>query len=90
MKHELKVIIGATTAETVVYADNKAIGLIQDIKFHASTESTTPEIEIVFPNLLPFKTTNRQTVEQLEAQLELLKEFPHVKVTIQNIRFEDK
>lgn len=88
MKHELKVILGPTTHETLVLVDNQPIGLIQDIKFRASVESLIPEIEIVFPNLMPFKATNEVMVTELERTIELLKELPHVKVTIKDIEFE--
>ncbi len=88
MKHELKVILGPTTHDTLVLVDNQPIGLIQDIKFHASVDSVTPEIEIVFPNLMPFRATNETMVKNLEEHLELLKELPHVKVTLKDIEFE--
>ena len=89
MKHELKVILGATSAETLVLIDDQPIGLIQDIKFHVSVENPTPQIEIVFPNLMPFRNTNRQMVEQLELHLEELKKLPHVKVTLEDLKFPE-
>lgn len=87
MKHELKVILGESAANTFVLVDNQPIGLIQDIKIHVGVNSTQPEVEIVFPNLLPFAQTNKSMVDILEHQLKLLKELPQVKVTLQDIKF---
>jgi hypothetical protein len=86
MKHELKVILGDSTANTIVLVDNNPIGLIQEISFKASVEHQAPEIEIVFPNLHLFASTNKELVNQLEAQVQLLKELPQVKVTIRDIK----
>jgi hypothetical protein len=66
MAHELKVILGDTARNTIVYIDNQPIGLIQDIKFHASVNSPIPELEIVFPDLTPFRKTNGSMVKTLE------------------------
>jgi len=86
MKHELKVILGDSAANTIVLVDNQQIGLIHEIRFKASVETHTPEIEIIFPNLRPFATTNKELVEHFERQLLLLKELPHVKVKIQELK----
>lgn len=92
MKHELKVILGPTAHETLVLVDNEPIGLIQDIKFHVGVNHTVPDIEIVFPNLLgpgvdADYAQNSVMVRQLKKTLELLKDLPHVKVTLQDLQF---
>lgn len=87
MKHELKIIWGDSSANTIVLVDNKPIGLIQEIRCHVSVNTPIPEIEITFPNLQPFAQTNKSMVDMLEQQLELLKELPQVKVTLQDIKF---
>jgi hypothetical protein len=87
MKHELKIILGPTAHETVVYVDDQPIGLIQDIKFHANVDDTATEIEIIFPNMFPFSDTNVHMCMILEDALEELKKVPHVKVTLKDIEF---
>jgi len=89
MSYELKIIVGSTTVDTKVYIDERPIGLIQDIKFHANASNSTTELELVFPNLIPFKNTNKQTVEHLELILDLLKNLPHVKVALQDVEFPE-
>ena len=88
MKHELKIILGATVQDTMVLVDEQPIGYIQDIKFHASVKEARPLIEIVFPNLLPFESTNKDIVEILKRQLNLLKDCPNVNVILEDIKFE--
>jgi len=89
MKHELKVILGDSTANTLVLVDNQPIGLIQEIKIHAGVHQHSPEVEIVFPNLRPFASSNKSIVDELEKTLKLLAELPQVKVTLQEIKFDE-
>lgn len=52
MTHEFKIVMsGPNTSNVKVFLDDQVIGLIQDIKFLASTTFDTPIIEIVFPDL---------------------------------------
>jgi hypothetical protein len=85
MKHELKVILGATPHQTLVLIDDEPVGLIQEIKFHVKAGGTDTDIEIVFPNFLEHKETNKVFATQLEQTLELLKELPHVRVLLKPI-----
>lgn len=85
MKHELKIILGATPAQTLVLIDDEPVGLIQEIKFHVKVDSDDTDIEIVFPNFLKHKDTNSTFATQLEHTLELLKEFPHIRVLLKPI-----
>ena len=87
MKHELKVIMGETTSDTHVFVDNQPIGLIQELKMSVAVGNHAPTVEIVFPNLAPFEQTNKQLVETFHKQIELLKELPQVKVTLQDLNF---
>lgn len=87
MQPELKIVMsGPSSDKIIVYVDGQPIGLIQDIKFHASVNDS-PTVEIIFPNLFPFKSSNKSTVDQLEQQMDLLKKVPNVKVTLQNLKF---
>ena len=86
MPHELKVILGDTINDVNIYVDNQRIGMIQDIKVHAGVHQQKPEIEIVFPDLRPFRNTNKDTVEALEKTLDLFKDMPNVKVTIAPVK----
>lgn len=85
MKHELKIILGATPPKTLVLIDDQPVGLIQEIKFHVKAGGDDTDIEIVFPDFLKHKDTNSVFATQLEHTLELLKEFPHVRVLLKPI-----
>ena len=85
MKHELKVILGATAHETMVYIDDQPVGLIQEIKFVANATTGETDIELVFPDFREYKQTNGNFARQLEDTLELLKEMPHIRVLLKPI-----
>ncbi len=73
-----------------VYVDDKQVGLIQDIKFHANAYEHFPVVELVFPNLFALDKSqlgNGDLVQSLQATLDLLKEMPHVKVTLADLEF---
>lgn len=73
-----------------VYVNDKQVGLIQDIKFHASASEHIPTVELVFPNLFALDKSqlgNGDLVQSLQATLDLLKEMPHVKVTLMDLEF---
>jgi hypothetical protein len=88
MAHELKVILGDLTSNTVIYINNEPINLIQDIKFHVGINDATPQLEIVFPNLMPFRATNSFVVEMLEQQIDQLKQIPNIKISLESIKFD--
>lgn len=91
MNKELKIISkGPATAQTLVFIDEKPIGLIQRIRFVASLDDPFSEIEIVFPDLLSIPWySNESLLNSLRENLELLKEFPNVKVILEKLTFED-
>lgn len=73
-----------------VYVDEQQIGLIQDVKFHASAHENFPEVEIVFPNLFDSQVDQKSVksgglLDMLKKNLELFKEIPHVKVTLASL-----
>ena len=57
MDHEFKIIVKlkegelSPTSSVTVYLDNQPVGLIQNLKFEADTDSDVPKLEITFPNL---------------------------------------
>ncbi len=85
MKHELKVILGATARETLVFIDDQPVGLIQEIKFVANAETGKTDIELTFPDFREYATTNGAFAKQLDSTLELLKEMPHIRVLLKPI-----
>ena len=87
MGHELKIIVGETNANTIVLLNNQQLGLIQDIKVNVSVDSPSPEVEITFPNIFSFADTNKELVELLKNQLDLLKSVPNVKVNLKALDF---
>lgn len=91
MNKELKIISkGPSVAQTVVFVGEKPIGLIQRIKFTASVTDPFSEIEIIFPDLLSIPWySNESLLNSLKENLELLKEFPNVKVVLEKLTFED-
>lgn len=68
-----------TSYNTKIYVDDIIIGCIQDIKIHTSAHEAIPEIEITFPDLRPYKSS---IVDSIAASVELLSNFPNVKVTL--------
>lgn len=89
MKHELKVIMGETARDTIVLVDDEQIGFIQELKFHVSVDQQIPIIEMVFPDLEPFKESNRTSVTKLDRHMELLREIPNVKITLKELEFPE-
>ena len=85
MKHELKVILGATAMQTKVFIDDKPIGLIQEIKFVANASTGDTDIELTFPELRNHRNTNGPLAKDLDATLELQKEIPNVRVVVKPI-----
>lgn len=85
MKHEFKVILGATSMETKVFIDDKPVGLIQEIKFVANAATGETDTELTFPDLQEYKMAGGGLAKDLEYTLELLKEIPHVKVVLKPI-----
>lgn len=89
MNHELKIIVsGEFNSEIKVYINNIQIGLIQDIKFSANAHKALPQIELVFPNLFSLdksQIVNNDLIQSLQETLNILKEMPHVKVTLVNL-----
>ena len=90
MSNELKIIVGATPLETKVFIGEKQIGLIQEIKFNANANCEGTVTEIVFPDLLsiPSYSDSNGLLKELKESLELLKDMPYVKVTLQKLIFE--
>jgi hypothetical protein len=92
MDKELKIIVGSTTGTTKIFVGDRQIGLIQDIKIHASVDNSLPEVEIVFPDLFSLQVDmdyNSSLIEGLKQSMDLLSEFPHVKVTLEKLVFDD-
>jgi hypothetical protein len=91
MRHQLKIIMsGEFNSMVKVYIDDKQVGLIQDIKFHASANEHAPHVEIVFPNLFALDKSqfgNDDLLQSLQSTLDLLKEMPNVKVTLLDLEF---
>jgi hypothetical protein len=85
MKRELKIITGPTVHDTRVLVDDEPIGLIQDIKFEANVEHTTPLIQITFPDFRQHRETNASMAKTLDHYLDMLKEFPYVQVVLRRI-----
>jgi len=91
MEHELKIIMsGKLNSMVKVYIDDRQVGLIQDVKFHASAHEDFPEVEIVFPNLFDSQVDQNSIrkggiLDMLKKNLDLLKEIPHVKVTLADL-----
>lgn len=79
---EFKMIVGTSGADTYVYVDNKQVGYIQDIKVHVGVD-TSPQIEIVFPDLRPF---NHDAAKRVAEQVELLKDLPQVKTSLVKLK----
>ncbi len=48
---KLKIIIGNSSTNTLVYIDDEPVGLIQNIKVEIDVTSTLSKMEITFPNL---------------------------------------
>ena len=94
MRHELKIIMsGEFNSMVKVYIDDKQVGLIQDIKFHASADEHTPQVEIMFPNLFALDKSqlgNGDLIQSLQSTLDLLQEMPHVKVTLLDLEFPEE
>lgn len=89
MDEELKIVVGPTTATTKVFVGERQIGLIQDIRFHASVDYLRPQIEIVFPDLFSIHGVDSPLVKSLQESIDLLKELPNVKVTLEKLEFDD-
>jgi hypothetical protein len=103
MKHELKIIMSYETEgidcdedyivhKTVISLDNKPIGAVQDIKFHASTEQIIPSIEITFPDLFSedIDSSYQQTAlpRELKKTLDILKNMSNVKVILSKLDWD--
>ena len=81
---KLKIIFGPTPNMIKVFVDDKKIGLIQKISFYADINVVQP-VEIVFPDLLSIPSYTGNAVDSLKENLELLKDVPHVKVTLEKL-----
>lgn len=69
---------------TNISLDDEQIGLVQDIKFHASVNDVIPNLEITFPDLRPYKT-HPQLINRVEAYKKLLSDIPGVKIHLKEI-----
>ena len=90
MDHELKIIMSGDTNHTVkVYINNTQISLIQDIKFSASSNELGHQVELKLPNLFALKKSQLgdDLIQSLQQTLDLLKEIPHIKVTLIDLDF---
>lgn len=87
MTHELKIVLGATVADTHIFVDDKQVGFIQDINVHVSTEQTLPIVDIVFPDLREYNRTATTTL--LQEQIELLKGIPNVRISFRPLKFDE-
>ncbi len=95
MSHELKIISsGNTTTHVKVLLDDKPIGLIQDVKFHASAEDFTDlQMELVFPDFITLERERGlggQFLDQLRENIDKLSQLPYVKITLKKLEFDDK
>jgi hypothetical protein len=89
MDKELKIIVGPTTGTTKVFVGDRQIGLIQDIRFHASVDYLLPQVEIVFPDLFSIQDYDSYLLKDLKENMDLLKELPNIKVTLEKLEFDD-
>lgn len=90
MAKELKIVVGETNHQTLVYLDNTPIGMIQSISVHASVDSILPQVEIVFPNLFAWDIDsnyflNSPLPKELAQTIWELSELPNVKITLKSI-----
>lgn len=89
MSSQLKIIVGATPADTKIFVDDKQIGYIQEISFSASVlDKNLVSVTITFPNLKQFKTLNSVSYQEIDQNIKLLKAFPHVNIILKDIIFE--
>ena len=87
---EIKIIISLdedgkiTSTKTNIIVDDERIGLVQDIKFHASAIDVISNLEITFPNLRPH-ITHSKLINKIEAYKKLLGDIPGVKIHLKEI-----
>lgn len=91
MAKELKIVMaGPSSSDTQVYLDGDRVGLIQEIRFYASTENLSPKVEIVFPNLFSWEVSatyykTSDLPSQLASTIASLSEVPNVKITLKSL-----
>jgi hypothetical protein len=97
MEHEFKIIMKvhegqpAKTSNVMVYLDNQPVGLIQNIKFEANSESLMPTLELTFPNLesdkvdQSYKKSSNNLIGTLKHYKELFTNFPSIKVILKEL-----
>jgi len=81
---EFKVILGQSNKDTHILVDNQQVGWVQSIKIQVDVDLPSPQIEIVFPDL---RQINQVAAQKIQQQVELLKDLPQVKATLQKIEF---
>jgi hypothetical protein len=93
MPKEIKIIMSLDeggkiiSAKTNIMVDDEQIGLVQDIKFHASVNDVISNLEITFPDLCPYKTHSK-LINRIEAYKELLGNISGVKIHLKKISDE--
>jgi hypothetical protein len=96
MEHEFKIIMKlkegelSPTSSVIVYLDNQPVGLIQNIKFEADTDSPIPKLEITFPNLESDKIDqsyrkSSNLLDTLKYYRELFSKLPSVTVLMKEL-----
>lgn len=79
-KSRLRIYFGEKFSDTIVYVDNRAIGLIQELKIYVEAGKSERTIEIVFPYLT--KEEFPYFYQDLMDYIELFKTLPHVKISL--------
>lgn len=80
---QLIIMVGETTADTLIYVDGQPVGWVQEVKLHVSVDAK-PEVEIIFPDLRKFRLNSAARVAESVA---LLEGMPHVKATLKEPEF---
>ena len=82
------------TKDVLVYINDEPVGALQDIKFHASVDKSTCDLEVTFPDLHSHKIhrsyhDGANLVATVDRMASIFKSFLGVKVILKDL-FEDK
>ena len=84
---QLKIIMGSSPTNTLVYIDDEPVGLIQNIKVEVSVDNPFPNIEITFPNLFDkhYQSINGGLTKDLAYHIERLEKIPGVTIKLKEL-----
>jgi hypothetical protein len=80
---QLIIMVGETTADTVIYVEGQPIGWVQEVKLHVAVDSS-PTVEVVFPDLRKF---SGDAATKVAEQVALFEGMPNVKITLKPVEF---